>query len=82
MHSARKTAQLSLLYLLTFYLARQRDTLTPAAWSTMLKQLGEMPRLAQAALQTERAVKRCAARYAKRRNFYYLGRCRLSQDGF
>jgi len=68
------TSQLTVFALLTLALARQRRTLSSARWHALAGELGRLPRLVEAALRAERAIAACAARYAKRRNFYYLGR--------
>ena len=68
------TSQLTVLYLLTLYLAKVRGTLASSAWRGLARDLGELPRLIERARQTERAIKPIAKRYAACRDFYYLGR--------
>ncbi len=68
------TAQLTALALLTLYLAKRRKTVPPAQWKRLVEGLANLPRVIDQALANEAAVKVVAARYATRRNFYYLGR--------
>jgi glucosamine--fructose-6-phosphate aminotransferase (isomerizing) len=68
------TTQLTVLCLLTLYLAKQRGLLKPTRWKALLKQLGHVPDLMRQALKAEPEVREIAGRYRGERNFYYLGR--------
>ncbi len=68
------TSQLTVLYLLTLSLAKRRGLVTSARLRELLTTLGRIPRLVERALAAEPAIKRIAGRYARARNFYYLGR--------
>jgi len=68
------TSQLTVLYLLTLSLAKRRGLVTSARLRELLTTLGRIPRLVERALAAEPAIKRIARRYARARNFYYLGR--------
>ena len=68
------TSQLAVLSLLTLWLAKARGRLGPTRYTQLVTELGRIPRLVKRALETERVVKRAAARYASARNCYYLGR--------
>ncbi|MBI4322767.1 MAG: glutamine--fructose-6-phosphate transaminase (isomerizing) [Candidatus Omnitrophica bacterium] len=68
------TSQLTVLYLLTLSLAKRRGLVKPARLRELLTTLGRLPRLIERSLAAEPAIKRIARRYARARNFYYLGR--------
>ncbi len=68
------TSQLTVLALVTLYLAKARQTIDPTRWQTLVGALNQLPSLVERALTIERTVKRVAQRYAAARNFYYLGR--------
>ena len=68
------TSQLTALYLLTLYLAKRRGLVTSARLRELLTTLGRIPKLIERALAVEPAIKRIARRYARARDFYYLGR--------
>ena len=68
------TSQLTVLYLLTLYLAKARGHIEPSRWRQLATDLGRLPQLVERALATDRIVKQVAKRYASARNFYYLGR--------
>jgi glucosamine--fructose-6-phosphate aminotransferase (isomerizing) len=68
------TSQLTVLYLLTLYLAKARRLLSDGRWKELVVGLGKLPQLVDRALATERTIKPIAKRYAAARNFYYLGR--------
>jgi glucosamine--fructose-6-phosphate aminotransferase (isomerizing) len=68
------TAQVTTLILLALYLARRRNKLRGAAWTKLIKEFAQLPKLVQKALKTEADVKTVAAKYGDLRNFYYLGR--------
>ncbi len=68
------TAQLTALALLTLYLAKRRGQLPEARWRKLIEGLAALPGAVKRTLATEAAVKAIAAKYASRRNFYFLGR--------
>ncbi|MDP3723853.1 MAG: glutamine--fructose-6-phosphate transaminase (isomerizing) [Candidatus Omnitrophota bacterium] len=68
------TSQLTVLYLLTLSLAKRRGLVTSARLRELLTTLGRLPKLIERALEVEPAIKRIARRYARARDFYYLGR--------
>ena len=68
------TSQLTVLYLLTLYLAKSRRLVEAARWKQLVTGLRRIPQLAERALATERVVKQVATRYVSARDFYYLGR--------
>ena len=68
------TAQLTALSLLTLYLAKQRRHLPGSQVKRLIRGLAQLPALVERALASEHAIKAVAAKYAKARNFYYLGR--------
>jgi glucosamine--fructose-6-phosphate aminotransferase (isomerizing) len=68
------TSQLTVLSLLTLYLAQARALGSASQRHALAKELGRLPGLVKRAMKTETAVKQAARRYADRRNFYYLGR--------
>ena len=68
------TSQLTALCLLTLYLARARGLAESARVQELLRGLAQLPEVVERSLTTERTVKHIARRYAKARNFYYLGR--------
>jgi glucosamine--fructose-6-phosphate aminotransferase (isomerizing) len=68
------TSQLAVLYLLTLYLAKSRGLINGLRWQELVHGLGELPKLVERALATERTAKQIAKRYASAKNFYYLGR--------
>ncbi|MBM4086940.1 MAG: glutamine--fructose-6-phosphate transaminase (isomerizing), partial [Planctomycetes bacterium] len=67
------TGHLCGLFLLSLYFGRRRGLPQDHA-RTMLRQLAHVPTLVQKVLSRSRKVKQLAARYAKARNFIYLGR--------
>ena len=68
------TSQLTVLYLLTLYLANARGALKKARRQELVAGLNRLPKLLERTLATESTIKRIAARYAKTRDCYYLGR--------
>ncbi len=68
------TAQLTALLLVTLALAKAHGRVRPEAWKRLLAELGRLPDLVRQALATEPALEEIAAKYARARNFYYLGR--------
>jgi glucosamine--fructose-6-phosphate aminotransferase (isomerizing) len=68
------TSQLAALYLLALHLAWTRGTLDGAAINAHLHGLVEIPGLMQQILSTAEDVQRLAKRYARFRDFLYLGR--------
>ncbi|MBI3021102.1 MAG: glutamine--fructose-6-phosphate transaminase (isomerizing) [Candidatus Omnitrophica bacterium] len=68
------TSQLTVLALLTLYLAKKRKQLPAAQAKRFARGLAALPALLERALANEQAVKAVAAKYASARNFYYLGR--------
>lgn len=68
------TAQLTALILLTLYLAKRHRRLSPSQWHHFVDGLVKLPGLVKRTLAIEPDVKGIAGRYAKARNFYYLGR--------
>ena len=68
------TSQLTALLLLTLELSRRRGRITPRRWRQLTDEFRRLPSLMERALQLEPQIRRLAARFADRRNFYYLGR--------
>ena len=68
------TTQLVALYLLAIYLGRARGTLTEAKSKECLERLREVPSQIESILRREAQVIAIARRYAKARDFLYLGR--------
>jgi len=68
------TTQLTVLCLLTLYLARARKRLRGAKWKTLLAELANLPKLVERALKTEPEIMQIAQRFSSVRDFYYLGR--------
>ena len=68
------TSQLTVLYLLTLYLAQARGLGSASQRKALAEELGRLPKLTERALKAEPVVKQVAQRYAGCRNFYYLGR--------
>ncbi len=67
------TSQVTVLLLLALFLGRLR-TLAPREGLAIIRALERAPELAQQCLALEEPVRRLAAKYADRRDFYYLGR--------
>jgi glucosamine--fructose-6-phosphate aminotransferase (isomerizing) len=68
------TSQLTVLALLTLYLANRWKRLPAVQIRRLADGLAKLPRLMEQALARENAVKAVAGKYAAARNFYYLGR--------
>jgi glucosamine--fructose-6-phosphate aminotransferase (isomerizing) len=68
------TAQLTALMLLTLYLAKRRKRIPTAQWRKLVDGLDRLPGIVEKTMAVESKVKEIAARYARARNFYYLGR--------
>ncbi len=68
------TTQLTMLSLLTLYLARSRNHLPKRRWSELVSGLAELPAVVRKTMKVEAQVKKIAMRYRSARNFYYLGR--------
>lgn len=66
------TAQLTVLLLLTFYLAKNIDREEKAL--EFYKELSEIPNKIKLALETNSQIKEIASRYKQAKNFLYLGR--------
>ncbi len=68
------TCQLSVLYLLTFYLARLKKTVSSARIKSLLLELEDIPRLLEKVLQNQKVILQCARRYYHSFGFLYLAR--------
>lgn len=67
------TSQVTVLLLFALFMGRLR-MLSPARGLSLLRALEQAPELARAALSLDPQVRDLAARYADRRDFYFLGR--------
>jgi glucosamine--fructose-6-phosphate aminotransferase (isomerizing) len=67
-------AQLTAMVLLAVFLGRRRGTLGEDEARSLLQGLLEVPNLMRGALECERQVEDLATRYAKSRDFLFLGR--------
>ncbi|MDD2679429.1 MAG: glutamine--fructose-6-phosphate transaminase (isomerizing) [Candidatus Omnitrophica bacterium] len=68
------TAQLTALYLFTFYLAEIRDILSPAKISKYLFDLRRIPKQQELILKEQNNIARLARRHSHLGSFLYLGR--------
>jgi glucosamine--fructose-6-phosphate aminotransferase (isomerizing) len=68
------TTQLVALYLLAIYLGRARDTISKDRAQELLTMLREIPQQIEGVLSREASLIAIARRYAKARDFLYLGR--------
>ena len=68
------TSQLTALLLLTLYLAKRRQRLTPTQWRSMVAGLHRLPDVVRRALSADQAIRTIALKYATAKNFYFLGR--------
>ncbi len=67
------TSQVTVLLLFALFMGRLR-MLSPARGQALLRALEEAPALARKVLELDPQVRELAARYADRRDFYFLGR--------
>ena len=67
------TSQVTVLLLFALFMGRLR-MLSPARGLSLLRALAQAPELVRTALSLDPQVRDLAARYADRRDFYYLGR--------
>jgi glucosamine--fructose-6-phosphate aminotransferase (isomerizing) len=67
------TSQLSILALLTLFLGRQRE-MSLVMGKRIAEELAKMPELMEKILKNAKEIKRVARKYAKYKNFLYLGR--------
>ena len=68
------TTQLAVIYLLTIYLGKIRNTISDAEAKKMVEDLLEVPNKIEEILEREDQVKDIASRYFKSTNALYLGR--------
>jgi glucosamine--fructose-6-phosphate aminotransferase (isomerizing) len=68
------TAQLTALLLLTVYLARHNRLMDQTQVKRLADGMAKLPRLIEQALGQREHIKQVAKRFAKARDFYYLGR--------
>lgn len=68
------TAQLAVLYLLAFYLARMLRLLDDASLTRLINSLKKCPSLQARVLESQRAIKALARRYSHFGSFLFLGR--------
>ncbi|MBN2097837.1 MAG: glutamine--fructose-6-phosphate transaminase (isomerizing) [Candidatus Omnitrophica bacterium] len=68
------TCQLAVLYLLTFYLAKLRNSLSPSKLKQYIAELEDMPRLLEQTLNNKKVILQCARKYYHSFGFLYLGR--------
>lgn len=68
------TAQLTVLYLLTLYLAKLRGTLSSSRIKQLILELVKIPEALDKVLKNKRVILQCARRYYRSFGFLYLGR--------
>ncbi len=68
------TAQLITLVLLALYLGRLRRAIPQKVFAELIRAIYKLPENSTHVLKEEKMVRRCAKRYARFRNFLYLGR--------
>ncbi len=68
------TCQLAVLYLLTLYLAKLKNTLSPLKLEQLLLELEAIPRAQEQLLRNKKIILECARRYYRSFGFLYLGR--------
>ncbi|TET33493.1 MAG: glutamine--fructose-6-phosphate transaminase (isomerizing) [Planctomycetota bacterium] len=66
--------QLAAIYLLGISLGELKGKIKPAARKRWLRELSEIPRLAQRTLEKTKLIKQCAQKYRDCTTFLYLGR--------
>jgi glucosamine--fructose-6-phosphate aminotransferase (isomerizing) len=67
------TSQLAVLSLLTLYLGRKRG-MSLVTGQRIAKELARLPRLMETVFKQSETIKKLAKKYAKRKNYLYLGR--------
>lgn len=68
------TAQAALLLRLSLEWGKQRDVLSAAQYNSYLEQIGQLPRLAQEALQMKNSLHAYAAAHKQKTLFFFIGR--------
>lgn len=68
------TTQLTVLYLLTLFLARARETISAASCSKMIADLRKVPEKVKLLLEDDKRIAAIANRFYRHSNFLYLGR--------
>ena len=68
------TSQLVLLYLLTIYIARIKDTLDKDQLHNRIRDVRQLPLLLQSFLENTKPIEKIASHYYKKSNALYLGR--------
>jgi len=67
-------AQLATLFLLDFYMAKIRKTISPKDLKALLREFKKMPKHCAKVLKEMKKFEHCAQKHYTRRNFLYLGR--------
>jgi glucosamine--fructose-6-phosphate aminotransferase (isomerizing) len=68
------TSQLAVFCLLTIYLARRKGLLSNNRARNLVNEMMRLPRLVEKIFQDGDTIKRCAKKYHRAKNFYFLGR--------
>ena len=68
------TCQLAVLYLLTIYLAKLRNILSPPKIKDLILGLESIPGALERVLENKKVIRECARRYYRSFGFLYLGR--------
>ncbi len=68
------TCQLTVLYLLTFYLSKLRNTISSAKLKQLIQELERIPEAQEKILKDKKVILQCARRYYRSFGFLYLGR--------
>lgn len=68
------SAQLMTLTCFALYLAKLRKKISPKELQKLIREIQKLPKQAEEALKLEDAIKACANKHCKRKNFLYLGR--------
>lgn len=68
------TAQLATLISFAFYLAKLRKKMSPKELTTLVREFHRLPKACEKMLKGAQAIRRCARKHYRRRNFLYIGR--------
>lgn len=68
------TAQVTVLTMLALKIAREKNTIDPEEYKTLVKELSEIPEKGRVILQSNEKIKEIAAKYKDAVNALYLGR--------
>ena len=68
------TTQLMCLYLLAIKLGKERGTVTPAEYKTLLQKIAEIPSKAQKIIDNQTEIQKFASRQFNKSKIFYIGR--------